>query len=239
MIPHLFASRTYGSISVLVTNTFGGQSIAPYGQFNLADYVGDDSRSVAANQQQLRSLLEAKQLKILSATHGNQVQVVTDESKVLPGDGLVTNCADVGLVALAADCVPLALLDEHSGVIAVGHCGWQGLVNKLPMSLILEFERQGGRADTSVAVIGPAICASCYEVPAQRVDAVERVCPAAVRDQRHLAIAAGVRAELHSFGFSIDEIAACTFESNELYSFRRNRVTGRHALAAVRHGGDN
>ena len=47
-------------------------------------------------------------------------------------------------------------------------------------------------------------------------------------------IGAGVNTTLGNFGFKVEQISACTFETSNLYSFRRNNLTGRHALALIR-----
>ncbi|MCX6404586.1 MAG: polyphenol oxidase family protein [Actinobacteria bacterium] len=235
----LFAERQYGEISVAVTSRFGGYSNGPFNSLNLADHVGDEQSAVLNNRELLCQLLNADSLKVLAATHGSDVSVVDAQTQVVPGDGLVTNSKNLGLVALAADCLPFALVDPVAQLVAVGHCGWQGLVAELPKSLADEFLSQGGVPSRSVAVLGPAICGTCYEVPADRVALVGAKCPHAVVDDRHVDITAGVKAQLGEYGFEIEQIAGCTAKSEALYSYRRDGITGRHALAVVIHQREN
>ncbi len=234
MIESFFEARNFGSISLAVTSTHGGFSTGNFESFNLANYVGDDLQAVARNQDLLAKHLRARDLKVLAANHGNQVQVVDSKSTVAPGDGLVTKSANVALVALAADCATFGLIDPVSNVLAVGHCGWKGLVNRLPEAVVQEFANQGGDFSRSMAVIGPTICANCYRVDADRVAQVSQICPAAVASETNLDIAAGVKTTLENLGFRVEQISACTFETSNLYSFRRNNLTGRHALALIR-----
>jgi len=235
----LFAQKQYGNISVVVTSRFGGFSSGDFSSLNLASHVGDDSSVVAKNHQVLTELLGADSLKVLAATHGADVQVVEKNTKVHPGDGLITRAQNLGLVALAADCVPFALIDTVAQIVAVGHCGWQGLVAELPKSISSEFSEQGGDPTRSIAVLGPAICGKCYEVGADRVELVTKKCPSAVIDEHHLDISAGVITQLRQSGFKIEQISACTAESDTLYSYRRDEITGRHALAVVIHQREN
>lgn len=235
----IFAQRKYGEISVVITSRFGGFSDNAFSSWNLADYVGDQPAAVAANRQKLTQLLSADSLKVLAATHSADVQFVDIETAVLPGDGFVAKSKGLGLVALAADCATFALIDPVAQVIAVGHCGWKGLVAGLPQSLVREFAAQGGTPSDSIAVIGPTICAKCYEVPADRVELVAANCQNAKLDNTHLDIAAGVHEQLGHFGFEIEHITACTAESDALYSYRRDGITGRHALAVVIHQRQN
>ena len=235
----IFAQRHFGDISVVVTTRFGGNSSDPFSSLNLATHVGDNESAVLKNRDLLIELLQAHSLKVLAATHGADVQFVDSQSTVLPGDGFVTKSKNLGLVALAADCAAFALIDPVAEIVAVGHCGWQGLVAELPQSVSGEFIRHGGDPNRSVAVLGPTICGGCYEVPAERVELVAQKCRSAVFDATHLDIAAGVIEQLSLFGFQIEPISACTKENDALYSYRRDGVTGRHALAVVIHRREN
>jgi YfiH family protein len=235
----IFAERHYGDVSVVVTSRFGGYSEEPFNQFNLADHVGDDLNAVTKNREYLRPLIKAESLQVLAATHGADVQFVDFQSTVQPGDGLVTKSSNLGLVALAADCATIALVDPVAQVVAVGHFGWQGLVAELPKSLANEFAEQGGIPSRSIAVLGPTICGKCYEVSSDRTALVSATSPNAVIDSSHLDIAAGVNGQLADYGFEIEQISACTAESDSLYSYRRDGITGRHALAVVIHQSDN
>ena len=235
----LFAERKYGEIYVAVTSRCGGYSNGAFSSFNLADHVGDDDGAVTKNRELLCNLLDADSLKVLAATHGSDVMFVSPQAQVMPGDGFVTNSKNLGLVALAADCAPFTLIDPVAQVVAVGHCGWQGLVAELPKSLANEFLQQGGVPSRSVAVLGPTICGECYEVPAERVGLVAAKCPIGVVDECHLDISAGVKEQLGVFGFEVEQVATCTLENEDLYSYRRDGLTGRHALAVVIHEREN
>jgi YfiH family protein len=235
----IFAQLHFGEISVVATTRFGGNSSEPFSSLNLAVHVGDDESAVLKNRDLLSQLLQADALKVLAAAHGADLQFIDSKSTVRPGDGFVTKSKNLGLVALAADCAVFALVDPVAEIVAVGHCGWQGLVAQLPRALTREFAAHGGNPNRSIAVIGPTICAHCYEVPPERVELVAQKCQSAVLDETHLDIAGGVRQQLSEFGFQIEQISACTKESNALYSYRRDGLTGRHALAVVIHGREN
>jgi len=92
----------------------------------------------------------------------------------------------------------------------------------------------GASAATMRAVTGPAICGGCYEVPAQMQARVSAIVPAAKCETSAgtggLDIAAGARAQLAEAGVaSITADGRCTRESDDLYSYRRDGVTGRFA----------
>ena len=58
--------------------------------------------------------------------HGGEVIAVESPGVVPAHDGLVTNCADLLLTVVAADCALILLADPEAGVIGACHSGWRG-----------------------------------------------------------------------------------------------------------------
>jgi YfiH family protein len=80
-------------------------------------------------------------------------------------DGLITNHSNITLVTKYADCVPLFFVDMKKKAIGLTHSGWRGTVNKIGKKTVEEMQKHYGcNAKDIIAVIGPSICASCYEV---------------------------------------------------------------------------
>ncbi len=80
-------------------------------------------------------------------------------------DGLVTNLPGVTLVTAHADCIPLYLADPVKKAIGLLHAGWKGtLYNIASEGLRLMRENYGTNPADVIAVAGPGICGSCYEV---------------------------------------------------------------------------
>jgi YfiH family protein len=132
----------------------------------------------------------------------------------------------------AADCVPVLFADPAAGVVAATHCGRPGLLAGVVPRTVEQMRALG--ASEITAWIGPHVCGGCYEVPAQMQDEVA----AAVPDSRatttwgtpSLDLGAGVRAQLERSGVSVVDVARCTRESADLYSYRRDgRGAGRLA----------
>jgi purine-nucleoside/S-methyl-5'-thioadenosine phosphorylase / adenosine deaminase len=79
-------------------------------------------------------------------------------------DGHVTSVAGVGAMALAADCLPVALGCE--GAVAMIHAGWRGLaagVLEEGVRALRELDPVVGTGEIT-AVIGPGAGPCCYEV---------------------------------------------------------------------------
>jgi YfiH family protein len=221
-----------GDIEVIALSREGGVSVGDFNSLNVANYVGDDKNSVARNIAIAGELVNTPNVSVMQGRHGNVVHYVRESGYAKPGDGLVTDKPELALLALAADCVPFALVDPDSRVVAVGHAGWKGVAVNVMKSLVDEFVARGGDPKVSSAVIGPSICGPCYEVPAGRVLELEKISPESILDERHIEVSAGVKAELERLSFKVQLISGCTLEDPRLFSYRRaaGAPTGRGGI---------
>jgi copper oxidase (laccase) domain-containing protein len=89
----------------------------------------------------------------------------------------------------------------------------------------------------TTALIGPAICGRCYEVPAAMRDEVAAVVPATASETvlgtPSLDLVAGARALLEDAGVAVTTSGVCTAEDDRFYSYRRDGVTGRFAAVVM------
>ena len=139
----------------------------------------DDWQGVA------RSLHASRALWV-NQVHGRRI-VVVKKGDALPAerqdaDVILSNDPVTAIGVRAADCVPLLLADEETGVVAAVHAGWRGTsagaATAAVDALISEF---GVKTESLVAAIGPSIGPCCYEVGSELVDAF-----AAAGHARHL-----------------------------------------------------
>lgn len=189
-----------------------------------------------ANREAVASLvgLRGGDLAVLEAEHGAAVTVVSAPGPLPAGDAAVTAQPGIGLVALAADCVPLALASTDGvPVVGVAHCGWRGLGAGVVDAAVDAMVALGGRGLR--AVLGPSVCARCYPVPPGRIEALRSsvapsVAAAAGWHPGSIDVAAGVRAQLEARGVGSSTCEGCTVEDRRLYSFRRDGRTGRQGV---------
>lgn len=228
----IYDSVRVGDIEVVALSRNGGVSVGNFDSLNLANYVGDDPRAVAQNIERAGASVNVADVCVMQGEHGNKVHLVKSPGYADKGDGLVTNAPGLALLALAADCVPFALVDPVQRVVAVGHAGWKGVALNIMQSLTEGFVSLGGEPTASTAIIGPSICGSCYEVPAERVAELEAVSPASIKDSRHIDVAAGVKSVLSESGFKVEQIPGCNLEDDRLFSYRRaaGEPTGRGGI---------
>ncbi|MFN8169188.1 MAG: peptidoglycan editing factor PgeF [Candidatus Nanopelagicales bacterium] len=218
-----------------------GASLPPYDRGNLADHVGDDPAHVAANRAALAASVGADPAHLVSMApvHGNDVGLVRGgrDEPVPEVDALVTRVPGLALLVVAADCVPVLLADGDAGVVGVVHSGWRGVRSDVVGAALESMVELGARPDHVRAVVGPAICGSCYDVPRERFDEVVAVAPEATAvaagGRPGLDLRAAVVSRLRRAGAAVSLHGGCTAESADLYSFRRDPVTGRHGGTVV------
>ncbi|CAG6395390.1 peptidoglycan editing factor PgeF [Streptomyces cocklensis] len=221
------------------TDRWGGVSAVPYDSLNLGGAVGDDPAAVRANRDLAARALgrDPGGVVWMNQVHGREVAVVHEPWGAGPApdvDALVTTGTDLTLGVLTADCVPVLLADPVAGVVAAAHAGRPGMTAGIATAVIEMMITLGADPDRTTAVLGPAVCGKCYEVPASLRDEVAAVEAAAYAETSWgtpaVDVAAGVRAQLTRAGVrSIEGPAACTLESADHFSYRRDRVTGRLA----------
>ncbi|MGN6334037.1 MAG: peptidoglycan editing factor PgeF [Motilibacteraceae bacterium] len=223
-----------GGVHLAVTDRHGGVSADPYGSLNLGDHVGDDPAAVAENRRRVAQAagVAPERLVLLRQVHGDRV-VVADGPLAEPpeADAVVTGQPGLLLAALVADCTPVLLAAPAQGVVGVAHAGRPGMAAGVVLRT-LEAMRELGACEV-VARVGPSICARCYEVPLELREQVAAVAPESRSVTRHgtpsLDVAAGVVAQLAPHCAQVRWLPGCAAEDPDLYSYRRDGVTGRYA----------
>jgi YfiH family protein len=156
-----------GPYRVAFSTRVGGVSDEPYASLNLGVMTGDEPAKVLENRRRLCAELEvdADRGQMAWQQHGSVVRRAKPESLATlvdrPAcDGLWSEEPGVGLMLVAADCLPIALarIDGNRPGLAVLHAGWKGLLGGIVAEAAAAL---GGRL---AAVVGPGIGPCCYEV---------------------------------------------------------------------------
>ncbi|EOD59676.1 multi-copper oxidoreductase [Amycolatopsis vancoresmycina DSM 44592] len=222
----------------MVTTRAGGASRPPYDSFNLGDHVGDDEGNVYANRKRLAAELGLAEDKLawMEQVHGRTATVVdgSEASAAEATDALVTATPGVALVVLVADCVPILLADAEAGVVSAVHAGRVGTRVGVVPAAVRAMQEVGAEPHRIEALLGPAICGDCYEVPAEMAADVEKHVPGSACKTRKgtpgLDLRAGLWRQLADLGVGkIGVDPRCTNEDKTLFSYRRDGTTGRIA----------
>jgi YfiH family protein len=164
----------------------------------------------------------------MSQEHGNRIALIEgaiDEDPI--ADSLVTGIPGINLAVQVADCIPLLLKSDHA--VAAVHVGRKGLVNGVALRTI-ELMREMGQSSIS-AIIGPSICGKCYEVSEEIFNEVVDLHPEAAAQRSDgsfaLDLPRALMAVLEAQGVPVTQEGNCTVEDSQLFSYRRDGVTGR------------
>jgi YfiH family protein len=220
----LWKSEVQPGISVAFTDTRAG---------NLALHVGDNPAEVQVRRQELerQAGMAPGSLRFMNQVHGTAVEVMEAGSATPEADAMVST--GLPLAVMVADCIPAVLVGRASGrpVLAAVHAGRPGMAAGVIPAAVERMRAMG--AVGIQAWLGPSICGACYEVPAGLRDEVAAAVPAARSTTSWgtpgLDLPAGARAQLEAAEVEVLYSGPCTLENEHLFSYRRNKHTGRFA----------
>ena len=152
-----------GPYEVVFTTRVGGVSDGPYSSLNLGRKTGDDVERVDENRRRACAEIGAdtERLALNYQLHSALVHRAHPGARGEPGDGLWTDEPDLPILAMSADCLPIALARSNGDrpAVAVVHAGWRGL-----LAGVIENAVASLGAGTVASAIGPAIGPCCYDV---------------------------------------------------------------------------
>lgn len=215
----------------------GGVSKKPFDTLNIADHVEDNIEDVNKNRELLSEFLEMP-LVFIGATHSPNVVNVKSEYPIIhkDTDALVTREKNLGLVIMSADCAPIVLVDPIAHVVGVVHVGWQGMLVGVVENSVEGMLDLGAETQNMKAIIGPTISAKNFSATKERFEEVKSKEPSAAvilpNGELAVDIRKGVKTQLAKYQIKTTDLNICTFENKELFSFRRDAVTGRNATVA-------
>jgi len=223
----------------------GGVSRPPYATLNLGLHVHDDPTAVRENRRRFLAAwgIPCDRLVIPNQTHTANVARVFDddiaEGRTFPNtDALVSDCQNVALGVLVADCVPVFLYDPAHRAVGMAHAGWRGTFDGVVAATVRRMKEEFGTHPNDLSVIlGPAIGRCCYEVSAELADRFRRRFGEDVADGRHLSLWKAIRTELEREGVPSSRVVTtelCTAcNTDYFFSHRREGAPTGRMLACV------
>lgn len=206
--------------AVVFSTREGGVSEGPYASLNLGRLTGDDVERVDENRRLLCAEIgaDAERLALNRQVHSTLVHRAEPGARGEPGDGLWTDEPGQPILAMAADCLPIALArTEGKPAVAVLHAGWRGLLAGI---VGIGTETLAGPLQ---AAIGPAIGPCCYEVGEEVSTPFAKTFGADLVHGRRLDLWSAAERSLNAAGVDdVLRIDLCTFcNPKRLFSHRR------------------
>ena len=163
-----------GSIKTRFFTRQNGISDGVFTSANCKDYgTSDKKENVKTNRSRLLKTLNLDantSLITLIQKHTNKVIFIDKPVKNIneylktEADGIITNQKDLAIGILTADCVPLLLSDEKTGLIGAIHCGWKSIYKEIVHEAVKKMIDLGANVNNIKAALGPCLKQKSYEV---------------------------------------------------------------------------
>lgn len=247
--------NTADAITAFSTTRHGGVSTGAYSSFNANHYCGDVPENVAKNRALLCEALgiERNHLIVPHQTHDTITRIIDKDFLSLPAeeqrlslegvDAVSTNLPDVCICVSTADCIPVLLYDETSGVISAIHAGWRGTVARIVEKNIQELINTYGVIPSNLhAIIGPGISLDAFEVGDEVYEAFasasfDMTAIAKRYEKWHIDLPLCNKLQLLSMGVNEENITLsniCTFSNpTDFFSARRLGIKSGRILNGI------
>ena len=163
----------------------GGVSTGLYAGLNTGVGSKDDPAAVAENRRRVAEWMGGvpDDFAACYQVHSAVARVAETgwKGERPEGDASVTATPGVICAVLTADCAPVLLADAQAGVVAAVHAGWKGALNGVVHSAVAAMQALGAEPRRTVAVVGPCIAQSSYEVGSDYQDRFEHHDPGSGR----------------------------------------------------------
>jgi len=214
-----------GPYRVAFTTREGGVSDGPFESLNLGLMTGDDPDRVHENRRLVCTELDADPdaISMNRQRHTTLVHRAHAGRRGEDGDGLWTEDCGLPMLAIVADCLPIALarVNGRAPALAVLHAGWRGLLEGIAAKGV---EALGG--GLVAAAIGPAIGPCCYEVREDVSEPFRRAFGFGLLRDGKLDLWSAAERALRAAGVTrVDRFDVCTACNPEL--FFSHRRTGK------------
>ena len=218
---------------------------------NMALHACENTENIIENRKKLAAFLKCGLEDFVCAyqSHSNNFHKViradrgrgsdTMDTAIPDTDALYTYEPNLLLCCFTADCVPLILYNEVTGLIGVIHSGWQGTAQEITPKVLkhlIQFENCDPN-DMHIFV-GPAISQEKFEVDQ---DVCDRFKALGYADEfiyynertrkYHVDNQLVVKRQCELQGIPSDHISVdrtCTYTSPHCFSHRRDKICGRH-----------
>lgn len=168
--------------------------------------------------------------QMVNQVHGVDILTVTSYGDHNEGyDAMVSTLPQIKLMIKTADCIPMMLADEETGVIGAVHAGWRSLVADIIPLTIQRMLELGASIDKIKVAMGPSLGTCCSEFSAPSDEIPEKY-HWAILPNNHVDLLSIAHRQLENTGITEDRVermAICTQCSLEWFSWRRDQSTER------------
>lgn len=138
---------------------FFTRDFSPRGPIELTEFLEPGAKVYRLQQVHGNGVLKTTQLLPVVAQNPESAAPSYAEA-----DGLVAERELEALWVCSADCVPVLIADDRTGLVAAVHAGWRGTAAKILPEAIAQLVAQGSQLENLKIAMGPAIAGKVYQV---------------------------------------------------------------------------
>lgn len=145
----------------------GGVSQGDYASLNCGYKSGDKPEYIAENREIVANYMGVSTQYLWGGMqiHSNKIIHVTKQDCFpYEADGAVTTDPDIAISVVTADCAPVLLSTQQGDIVGAAHAGWRGAAHGILEEVIDQMHSLGAKIKDIIAVVGPCIAATHYEV---------------------------------------------------------------------------
>ncbi|WP_171120262.1 MULTISPECIES: peptidoglycan editing factor PgeF [unclassified Ruegeria] len=152
----------------------GGASSGIFAGLNCGYGSSDQTEAVAINRNRVADAMEVTPDAMIGVHQVHSPTVLSVDGPINgekpKADAVVTSTPGLALTILTADCQPVLFADPEAQVIGAAHAGWKGALDGVLEATLDAMEALGASRANTIAVIGPTISQTAYEVGPEFLD---------------------------------------------------------------------
>jgi polyphenol oxidase len=216
----------------------GGHSKEAFESLNVSYDVGDKEEYVTQNIDQVKDILGVSKLTWAKQCHGKDISLINQYSpnEIHNCDALSTSTPGMALMIKHADCQAAIFYDPVQKVVSVVHSGWKGSVQNIYAHTV-EFMKlnYNSKPENLLVCISPSLGPEDSEFINYKIELPKSFWKYQFKPD-YFDFWAISEDQLKKAGVLANhiEIMRMSTRANEkdCFSFRRNKVTGRHGTVA-------
>lgn len=202
----------------------------------------ENSNLNSENREKFFRMIGINKNKVTTANqvHGGKAEEVSYSNLInIPeADALVTREKDIYLSISIADCIPVFFYEPQSRIVSIAHAGWRGIADDIIINTVNKIFDLGGNIKKINVALGPGINECHFEVNEEVVNKFKNYKEfiSERNDKIFLDLRSVIKKQLNDMGVSPENIKdnnECTYCSNRLFSYRRDKPEVVQAMRAV------
>ena len=199
--------------------------------FNFSNDYFQMLTTISNHEDEISKVLESINLNTdklcyIEQIHSNNCKYVKTPGNHGQADGMIcNNTKKLILSIVTADCVPIFIYDNLSGLYGLVHAGWKGVVSKIHINAVEQICNLDSKKENLSVFLGPGIKQCCFEIKEDIINNFSTNYVKYKMNKMFLNLNQIIITDLIEFGLKSNNISfseVCTYDDRRCHSFRRD-----------------